>query len=147
MGRDYVDRALEDTVKPVFIEPIANKENGDCCLACLVMWTGRSYQDVVAAAPPKAYYKGMTNTAVVETAAKLGTSFVRRRKFDIYEDDGILMLLPEPKKKGRSDHAVLLLNGTVLDPFNNRLWLDVEVYMKTEGYRPGELLTTGKEMS
>jgi len=127
-------------MKPVFIEPIANKEDGDCCIACLVMWTGRSYQEVIAAAPAKAYKQGMTNTAVVETAAKLGATLVKVRKFDLYEDDGILMLNPDPKKKGRFSHAVLLINGAVLDPFNNRFWLDVEVYMKTERYKVGELL-------
>lgn len=134
-------------MKPIFIEPIANKENGDCCIACLVMWTGRSYQDVIAAAPPKAHREGMTNTAVVQTAAILGVTLVRKRKFDIYEDDGILMLNPSPAKKGRSSHGVVLINGTVLDPFNNRLWLDVEVYMRTEHYTPGELLMTPKELA
>ena len=134
-------------MKPIFIEPIVNKESGDCCITCLVMWTGRSYQEVIAAAPVGAHVKGMSNREVLAAAAILGVPLEAKRKFDIWEDDGILMLNPEPKKKGRYSHAVLLINGAVLDPYNGRFWLDVEVYMRTEHYKPGELLMTPKEMT
>ncbi len=126
--------------KPIFIEPVINREMGDCTISCLVMWTGKPYPDVIAAAPAGAHKTGMWNKDIVATAAKLGTTLVRKRKFDIREDDGILMLNPEPAK-GRPSHAVILLDGKVLDPYNGRLWLDIEVYLRTERYKTGELLT------
>lgn len=132
--------------KPVFIEPIANKDVGDCCITCLAMLTGRPYQDVIAAAPVGAEKDGMWQREVIATAAALGVVLRSRRRFDLREDDGILMLKPEPPKNPgsrwlRPDHAVLLLNGMVLDPYNGRLWLDVEVYLQQERYRIGSLLT------
>lgn len=126
--------------KPVFIEPLVTKDVGDCTIACLVMWTGKPYPEVIAAAPPNAHKRGMFTKDIIETAAKLGTVFKRRRKFDLHEDDGILTVLPDPTKKGRPDHAVVLINGAVLDPFNGRLWLEVETYLRTEQFRIGTLL-------
>lgn len=130
--------------RPVFIEPVFNKDQGDCTLNCLVMWTGKSYQEVVAAAPKGAHKEGMWNHQVITTAAKLGTTLVSKRRFDLYGDFGILMLNPEPAK-GRPSHAVVLLDGQVLDPYNGRLWLDVEVYLKTERYKTGVLLAELEE--
>lgn len=124
--------------KPVFIEPIVNKDVADCTISCLVMWTGKSYQDVLEAAPSQAHKRGMYNREVIETAAKLGTALVARRRYDVSEDDGILMLAPRPPNK--QAHAVVLLNGLVLDPYNGRLWLDVGVYLTTEHYKAGQLL-------
>ena len=126
--------------RPVFIEPLVTKDVGDCTIACLVMWTGKPYPDVIAMAPPNAHKKGMYTGKIIETAAKLGTVLSRRRKFDLHEDDGILTVIPHPMKRGRPDHAVVLVNGAVLDPFNGRLWLDVDIYLKTEQYRTGVLL-------
>lgn len=130
---------------PVFIEPVINREQGDCAISCLVMWTGKGYRDVIAAAPDKAHKNGMYRHQVVSTAAKLGTQLKARRRYDLHADDGILMLNPEPKRHPgqrwlRPAHCVVLLNGMVLDPYNGRLWLDADVFLKTEQYKPGELL-------
>ena len=126
--------------RPVFIEPIINREQGDCTLACLVMWTGKSYQDVIAACPVGAHKKGLWNYQVVEAAALLGSVLTTKRRYDIHEADGILMLHPGPAK-GRPPHSVVLIDGMVLDPYNGRLWLDVDVYLRQERYRAGVLLT------
>lgn len=131
--------------KPVFIEPTFNKDAGDCCITCLVMWTGKGYLDVVAAAPLKAVKNGMGTREVVETAAKLGHTFIAKRKFDLFKDDGVLLLAPTPSKHPgsrwlRPHHAVVLLNGVVLDPFNGRVWPDVEVYLAVEKYKASSLL-------
>lgn len=126
-------------MRPIFIEPLINREMGDCALTCLVMWTGRSYQEVIAACPPGAHKKGMWNRDVIKAAATLGATLERKRKFNLHEDDGILMLNPVPSK-GRPSHTVVLLDGMVLDPYNGRLWLEVDIYLKTERYKTGELL-------
>ena len=130
---------------PVFIEPVINKEQGDCAITCLVMWTGKSYQDVIAAAPAKAHRQGMSGRQIVATAGKLGSRLRARRAYDLHGDDGILMLNPDPSKNPgqrwiRPSHAVVLVSGMILDPYNGRLWLDAEVFVKAERYRPGELL-------
>ena len=125
--------------RPVFIEPAVNKDSGDCAISCLVMWTGRTYPAVVAAAPPKAYKRGMSTRAIIETAGKLGTVLVQRRRFNLHEDDGILMLSPVAPHTTDA-HAVVLLDGKVLDPYNGRLWLDIDIYLATEHYKASALL-------
>ncbi len=130
---------------PVFIEPDYNKETGDCCITCLKMWTGKGYTTIIEAAPLGAHKDGMSSREVVETARVLGVEFKVKRKFDLYKDDGILMLRPIPKKHSgqrwlRPHHAVLLFNGVVVDPFNGRIWPDVEVYLSVEKYVTSMLL-------
>ena len=125
---------------PIFIEPVINREPGDCTISCLVMWTGKPYPEVIAAAPAGAHKWGMFNKQIIATAATLGTTLVRRRKFDVSAEEGILVLNPVPAK-GRPSHAVILLNGKVLDPYNGRLWLDVETFLRVERWKVGELLT------
>lgn len=132
------------TTEPVFIELAFQRESGDCCIACLHMLAGKSYHDVIASAPLGAHKKGMTNRAVIETAAKCGLALTMRRRFDIHEDTGILTLIPDPPYNPghikRDEHVVLLLKGMVYDAYNGRLWFDAAVYLKHERYRPGTLL-------
>lgn len=130
--------------EPVFIELSIQRESGDCTIACLHMLIGKSYQDVIKAAPPRAHKAGMTCKAMIETAAKLGVVLRMRRKFDIHEDTGILTLLPRPKHNpgpiARDEHVVLLLKGQVYDAFNGRIWFDTDIFLKHERYTPGTLL-------
>jgi hypothetical protein len=131
---------------PVFIEPFVTKDVGDCAVVCLMQWIGCSYQEVLANAPAGAHKEGLQCKDMIAIAAKLGTTLRLRRKFDLYKDEGILSVNPWPKKHPgsrwvRPNHAVLLLGGRVLDPFNGRLWLDVEVYLREEKYKLGTLLT------
>lgn len=130
--------------EPVFIEPIVQRDIGDCAIACLAMLVGKSYPEVVAAAPARAYQRGMHNREVVETAAKFGIRLIRRRKFDPKDDIGILILNSVPPRKSAS-HAVLLLEGQIYDAANGRLWLDVDVYFRLENWKPGTLLTMETE--
>src|SRR6266540_3593628 len=118
-------------MRPIFIEPTINREPGDCAMSCLVMWTGRPYQDVIAACPPGAHKKGVWTRDILKASVTLGATLERKRCFNIHEDDGILMLSPVPSR-GRPTHSVVLLNNTVLDPYNGRLWLDVETYLRVE---------------
>lgn len=123
---------------PIFIEPIIQKDTGDCAVTALVMITGKPYPDVVRAAPNRAHKSGMSTKEIIETAAILGVKLVRRRKFHMNEDTGILTLISEDPK--RHDHVVLLLEGTIYDGYAGRLWFDPEVFLQTEKYRVGTLL-------
>lgn len=130
---------------PIFIEPVVNREQGDCAISCLMMWTGKGYREVCDAAPLKAHRNGMAIREIIAAAEKLGARFRTRRKYDPHADSGILMLNPEPRRhRGqrwlRPFHAVVLIDGKVLDPYNARLWLDVDVYLSAEQYKPGILL-------
>lgn len=131
--------------EPVFIEPLVQRESGDCGIACLVMLTGKSYPEVCTAAPHNAFKKGMQNREVIATAAKLGLRLVQhhRARINWSEDVGILTLLPTPAYNGttkRDEHYVLLLEGLIYDGYNGRLWFEVETYLAHERYRVGTLL-------
>jgi len=125
----------------VFVEVVTAKESGDCSIASLAMWTGKPYAQVVGKAPRRAYDVGMTNKEILDTARRLGCALTASRRFQLHEDSGILTLLPI-RKKG-SHHAVVLLDGHVIDPSNGRIWPDPDVYLQVERYRPGVLLQDG----
>lgn len=131
--------------EPVFIELSVQRESGDCAVACLHMLIGKSYQEIVFAAPPKAHKHGMTCREMIATAAKLDVQMRMRRKFDQNEDTGILSLNPDPKYNTghikRDEHVVLLLSGMVYDAYNGRLWSDTDTFLKHERYTAGTLLT------
>ena len=87
----------------------------------------------------------MYGCEVIAAAVKLGATLRARRKFDLHADSGILMLNPLPKRHPgqrwiRPSHAVVLVSGMVLDPYNGRLWLDADLFLLTEQYKPGALL-------
>lgn len=131
--------------EPVFIELAIQRESGDCTVACLLMLIGKSYQEVIVAAPPRAHKVGMTCRAMIETAKKLGVTLRMRRGFDIHEDTGILTLNPVPLKNPggitRDEHVVLLLKGMVYDAYNGRMWFGADTFLRHERYAAGTLLT------
>lgn len=123
---------------PICIEPALAKEGADCTIACLQMWTGRPYQEIVALSPLHAHTRGMYIKDVVKVARAIGHTFRRARRFDLSEDDGLLTLIPVPPNT--IQHIVVLVNGTIMDPYNGRWWLDVEAFLRERRYRPSELL-------
>lgn len=131
--------------EPVFFEPMIQKEAGDCGISCLAMLLGKSYQEVIAAAPANAHKKGLSMRGIRDTALKLGTPLRLRRKLDLKEDIGILGLLPDPTHNNgrikRDEHVALLIEGHIYDTYVGRLWLDVDTYLQVERYRLGSLLT------
>ena len=132
-------------MEPVFIELDIQRESGDCCIACLKMLIGKTYPEVITAAPAGSHKSGMTCKAMIAAAATLDVTLRLRRKFDIDEDTGLLSLNPEPKYNPghikRDEHLVLLLKGMIYDAYNGRLWLSTEAYLKHERYSVGTLLT------
>lgn len=127
----------------LFIEPMVQKDSGDCGIACIHMLSGRSYTDVVKAAPHHSYKHGMTMKQIVETAATVGLTLRHRRKYDLSDDRGILGLIPDPTHNGktkRDEHVVLLLEGHIYDTYAGRLWLDIGMFLQQERYRVGTLL-------
>jgi len=137
--------------EPIFIEPIFQKDAGDCAIACLTMLLGKPYVNVVQACPREYLGRpynpvksGMTNWMMIEAAQKLGVTLSVYRKFDLYEDIGILTVLKgharTQKNKDKDTHAVLLVKGTILDPTDGRLWPQVDTFLQVEEYRTGTIL-------
>ena len=129
--------------EPVFIEPLFQKDRGDCAICCLVMLLGKTYPEIVAVAPPKAVTQGMWLKEIIAVALRLGTKLKRIQKFDLHESIGIMSLTPVPTHNGkvrRDAHVALLLEGKVYDPLAGRLWLDVDVFLQQERYTVSSLL-------
>lgn len=132
---------------PLFIEPLFQKDSGDCAICCLVMLLGKTYPEIVKASPSEYLGKpyscvkdGMTGKMMIETAAKFGATLKTVKKFDLQEDDGILTVRKLTAKSGSDSHAVLLINGKIMDPMDGRLWFDVEDFLRVNEYRTGTLL-------
>ena len=133
--------------EPLFIEPVFQKDRGDCGICCLVMLLGQPYLTVVRASPRtylgKPYnpvFSGMTGRMMVDTAQKFGVRLRATRTFDLQEDSGILTVMKARIKKPSETHAVLLVRGSIVDPVDGRFWPEVDVFLQAERYRTGTLL-------
>lgn len=137
--------------EPIFIEPIFQKDSGDCAVCCLVMLLGKPYPDVVAACPAEylgkpynAVKSGMTSKMMIEAANKLGATLKLHHTVDLQEDTGILTVLKgkkrTPQNKDKDTHAVMLINGSIIDPMDARFWPSVETFLQVEDYRTGTIL-------
>jgi hypothetical protein len=133
--------------EPLFVEPLFQKDSGDCAICCLVMLLGKTYPEVVRATPTVYCGKpwncvkgGMTNRMMIQTAAKLGTALIQIRKFDLSEDTGILTVRDIKAHKDSDCHAVLLSKGLIIDPMDGRLWFDADDFLRVKKYRTGTLL-------
>ena len=137
--------------EPIFIEPVFQKDSGDCAICCLVMLTGKPYPAVVAACPKEYLGKlynpvkdGLTGKMMAEAAHKLGVTLSTYRKFDLYEDTGILTVLKghtrTQKNKDKDTHAVILVRGSIIDPADGRYWPEVDTFLQVEEYRIGTIM-------
>lgn len=81
----------------------------DCALVSLAIYLGLDYPDVVRAVTitdKKQGTDGLSLRAIVRTASLLGYRLIVRRKFDLDEDYGIVVI---------ADHCGVLRNGLVMD--------------------------------
>ncbi len=91
--------------EPIFIEPVFQKDSGDCAICCLAMLLGKPYPDVIAACPKEyrgkpyvAVKNGMTNWMMIAAAQVLGTTLSVYHRVDLLEDTGILTVLKGSKR-------------------------------------------------
>lgn len=133
--------------EPIFIEPIFQKDSGDCAICSLAMLLGKPYVSIVEAAPTqylgrkyRPVKEGLTGKMMIEIAAKFGARLVMRRKYQLDEDTGILTVLKANVRKPTSTHAVVLAKGTIIDPVDARFWPDADIFLEHENYRAGTLL-------
>jgi hypothetical protein len=93
----------------------------DCAIVALSWYLGVCYADVLREAafedPAKAK-RGLSTLAMMRTAYKLGCTLRRRKRVDLHEDYGILIL---------ANHAAVIRNGLLFEP-DGVVW-DIDVYM------------------
>ena len=97
-------------------------ENADCAIVALSMYLGVSYEDVlreVALVDKRNKGRiGLWTRQIKQVARRLGHELVVKRKVDLDEDYGILLLF---------DHIAVLRNGLLLET-NGEVW-DIHDYL------------------
>lgn len=100
-------------------------EDADCAIVALAMYLGVSYEDVlreVALVDKRNKGRsGLWTRQIKQVAKRLGFALTVKRKVDLDEDYGILLL---------SDHVAVLRNGLILDT-NGVVW-DIHDYIAAQ---------------
>lgn len=96
---------------PIVTTLVPGREPFDCVIASLAMYLNVTYEDALRAVTfaDKAHAGriGLWTPEIKKAAKKLGQPLKLKKKFNIEEDYGILLL---------SDHATILRNGLIIDP-------------------------------
>ena len=112
--------------------------DGDCAIAAISLATGHTYEQVLQAALDVGIHPlpdGLYTAEVKRILTHLKISWkLKRKKFDLEKDTGILCL--QAKNKKNSDHAVYLWAGRIVEPAieHRSFWLDPSLYLLTEDY-------------
>lgn len=106
---------------PAIIEPIIQKNSGDCAITCLAMLLGLPYVEVSSMAVslwPQAPQTGLWTTEIRKLAKKLGhpLSSVPIKQM-VEQDTGIIVV-----KQPTQDHVVLLFQGVIFNPADGLLY-------------------------
>jgi hypothetical protein len=99
-----------------------SRADADCALVALAHLTGQSYEDVYVAMRviDRKYggKEGMYNREVVKVAARLGVRLTPTRTYDLDDDEGVLRIRWNDKKKKveyPGGHFVAIRHGIALD--------------------------------
>jgi hypothetical protein len=121
------------------LEPVMQKDIADCSVACLVMLSGRSYRDVLAAFPKRARVgtEGVSDRQLMNAAKRLGCPLRYVRDGNLDGVVGILSLerVTEPGEEP-SWHSVIVANGTIWNPAEGLLWPDIDAFFRARRWRP-----------
>lgn len=119
---------------PAVIDPIMQKESGDCVLACVAMVLGVSYQEVSKKALDlfnRPHHVGLGT----QDTQKLAHALVGRRFESLrphtdhdYGDETGILFVKIPKV---SEHAIVLFEGSVYDPSDGLFW-NLHAYLATK---------------
>jgi ABC-type bacteriocin/lantibiotic exporter with double-glycine peptidase domain len=125
---------------PLAIDPVMQKDSGDCAIAALAMVIGRPFREVSDAAIKTIRRKrwqsgGLETDEVLRIARKLGVVLTRTdASGPLDEATGILLV-----KKPKSYHAVVVFEGVVFNPADGLLW-NLDAYCHSTLSKPYELL-------
>lgn len=119
-------------VDPAFIRVCPQRHNNDCAVCCFVMLLGVSYEVALLAVgrvDPQVATNGLYFTQLKKAAAGLGMHLKSKRRYDVQNDCGILGV----QFADKTEHAVILFRGTIIDPDGGVVWDDVESYVESTG--------------
>lgn len=125
---------------------LQSERHGDCAIATLASYLGRSYEEVLFSAArvsrADVLDRGMFTGEMQKVAKRLG-SVLKAKAWDRVDHDeatGILHVKARIHGENYSDHLVLYRRGDILDCRDGTLW-DSDVYFKHFAADPVTLLS------
>ena len=120
------------------------RAEGDCGIACLAMFIGRSYEDVLAAASAaefdmQLHRRGVYLTQLVRIADHFGVTLKRQKMFQPDEASGLLSVVLRSAAFACPDHTVVLHEGLIFELAYQQIW-DYEDFVKDYRAKVGPLL-------
>lgn len=123
------------------IEPIFQKDGGDCGLAAVAMLLGKPYREVSEMALKvfrrPVHKEGMDNRQIKALCKKFGIDLCTttlNRHMDLSDDSGILAI------SKKNPHYAVLFEGVVVDPANSLLYTPESYLASHKGSRFTSLL-------
>lgn len=120
----------------VTVDPVVQKDSGDCAVACLAMFLGVGYAEMRKRVHRNAGSEGMTDRQIINAARKFGC----RLKFVGAGDEalGILKLerAVEGKPRTMEYHVVMFMRGVIFNPADGLIWVDPDAFFKARRWRP-----------
>ena len=127
--RKPIDRKVATRIVP-------QREDKDCTISALSMWTGETYEDVLRVAcgiDDEGAADGLYTTQLIAAADALGIQLKRKRRFNAEVDSGIMYLVHRRDEWTR--HVAVLKNGVVIDT-NDTVWFDVKKFLRYYQWAP-----------
>lgn len=119
---------------PTIIEPIIQKNVGDCAIAVLAMLLGKPYREVSAAAITMTrtpHRVGLGSRQIAALARAMGSGLTKARPpFDLEDETGMLCVAFPDK----SEHAMVLFCGVIYNPADGLLYAP-DVYLSAKRTR------------
>jgi hypothetical protein len=107
-----------------FLRVEIQRHKSDCAVACLAMFLGLSYEEVLMAFRHNVIASGATTRQILSAAARLGHRLKWTRKVDLETDIGLLAL---DSRKWPQQHLVVLKEELIVDS-DATIW-DQDVYL------------------
>ena len=120
---------------PAIVEPIIQKDIGDCAIACLAMVLGLPYAEVCSVALalyPTSSSKGLTTRQMFAVVRALGRTLqsIPTKDTQLDAETGILDV-----RIGRRYHAVVLFEGVVINPADGLIY-NLDTYLAARKATP-----------
>jgi len=120
---------------PPYLSVIPQRSTNDCCVVCVAMLLGVTYEAALLAfgAEP---LQGSRTREVRAAGKRLGVTLRWSRKFDLETDTGMLAMRSD---KWHMDHVAVLREGLIIDT-DASIW-EVDTYLATHDATPMSLMT------
>lgn len=129
----------------VTVDPIMQKDGGDCAVACLAMFLGVGYAEVRKVVHRKVGQDGLTDRQIINAAKKFGRTL---RLVGEWEDTIGILKVERPvhdAPKTIEYHVVMFINGVVYNPADGLIWESVEALKAHRRWSPVGVFIEGEE--